>query len=77
MAYQRGSPIKGLDLKEGQGQAYFSFSDLRTCRRNAKPALDYTLVRTKVPNNILNGIPPTFVDGGIPAWVIHDQNLEG
>ncbi|MDP1609355.1 MAG: RHS repeat-associated core domain-containing protein [Chlamydiales bacterium] len=37
----------------------------------------YTLVRTQVPNNILNGIPPTLVDGGIPAWVIHDRNLEG
>jgi len=37
----------------------------------------YTLIRTQVPNNILNGTPPTFVDGGIPAWVIPDQKLEG
>jgi hypothetical protein len=36
----------------------------------------YTLVKTQVPNNILNGIPPALVDGGIPAWVIHDQSLE-
>lgn len=37
----------------------------------------YTLIKTQVPNNIFNGISPTLVDGGIPACVIHDRELQG
>ncbi|MEI8365576.1 MAG: DUF6531 domain-containing protein [Parachlamydiaceae bacterium] len=37
----------------------------------------YTLTRTSIPNNMLNGMPPTPVDGGIPAMVISDRMLEG
>lgn len=37
----------------------------------------YTIVETKVPNSIFNGLSPATVDRGIPAWVIPNSRLPG
>ena len=38
----------------------------------------YTLIQTRVPNSILEGLIPASVDvGGIPAWVVPNDRLRG
>lgn len=37
----------------------------------------YTLVQTQVPKSIFEGLSPVTVDGGIPAWVIPNERLQG
>ena len=35
----------------------------------------YTLIQTRAPNSIFEGLTPAAVDGGIPAWVIPNNRL--
>jgi hypothetical protein len=37
----------------------------------------YTLIQTRVPNSIFEGLTPATVDSGIPAWVIPNNRLPG
>lgn len=37
----------------------------------------YTLIQTRVPNSIFEGLPPATVDRGVPAWVIPNNRLPG
>jgi hypothetical protein len=37
----------------------------------------YSLVQTRVPNSIFEGLSPATVDRGIPAWVIPSERLPG
>ena len=37
----------------------------------------YTLIQTRVPNSIFEGLAPATVDRGIPAWVIPNNRLPG
>ena len=37
----------------------------------------YTLVETRAPSSILNGLTSATVDRGIPAWVVPDSRLPG
>lgn len=37
----------------------------------------YTLIQTRVPNSIFEGLTPATVDRGIPAWVIPNNRLPG
>uniref|UniRef100_UPI0014856212 hypothetical protein n=1 Tax=Chitinivorax sp. B TaxID=2502235 RepID=UPI0014856212 len=37
----------------------------------------YTLIETRVPDSIFNGLSPAMVDRGIPAWVIPTERLQG
>jgi RHS repeat-associated protein len=88
--YRAVQPVELADIQKtgifrnlGDAEGKYFTTSIEGASSYAKKAVTgfgdppYTLVKTQVPNNILNGISPTFVDGGIPAWVIHDQSLEG
>ena len=90
MLYRAVQPVELADIQKtgifrnlGDAEGKYFTTSIEGASSYAKKAVrgfgdpPYTLIRTQVPNNILNGISPTFVDGGIPAWVIHDQRLEG
>ena len=90
MLYRAVQPVELADIQKtgifrnlGDAEGKYFTTSIEGASSYAKKAVTgfgdppYTLVKTQVPNNILSGIPPTFVDGGIPAWVIHDQSLEG
>lgn len=81
---QELSDIKRTQIFRNLGNAegkYFTTS-IEGASSYAKQAVKgfgdppYTLIRTQVPNSAINRAS-TLVDGGIPAWVISDQQLEG
>ncbi len=76
---QKTGIFRNLGSAEGK---YFTTS-IKGASSYAKQAVNkfgdppYTLVRTRIQSDFFNGLPPTSVDGGIPAWVVPDHKLEG
>ncbi len=76
---QKTGVFRNLGHAEGK---YFTTS-IESASSYAKQAVNglgdppYTVVKTQATSNILEGIQGATVDGGIPAWVIPDQKLEG
>ena len=71
--------LRNLGSAEGK---YFTTSG-EAAASYAKQAVNgfgdapYTIIQTRVPNSIFNGLSPATVDSGIPAWVIPNSRLPG
>jgi hypothetical protein len=76
---QTSGAFRNLGSAEGK---YFTTSG-ETASSYAKQAVrafgdpPYSLVQTRVPNSIFEGLSLATVDRGIPAWVIPSERLPG
>ncbi len=76
---QANNILRNLGSAEGK---YFTTS-AEAASSYAKQAVrgfgdpPYTLIQTRVPNSIFEGLTPATVDRGIPAWVIPNNRLPG